>query len=132
MEVNPLIPIGAKIMVDKSKIENLLPNKLINDLPQLINGVIVDYKMTDGMSIGYVLMTENNQKIWIFNSELNKQTIKEYRLDDTNKLDNTKNNNLILGKYKVDYEMNGNRKVITIVNPINLINWIIFTMKDIF
>ena len=131
MEVNPLIPIGAKIMVDKSKIENLLPNKLINDLPQLINGVIVDYKMTDGMSIGYVLMTENNQKIWIFNSELNKQTIKEYRLDDTNKLDNTKNNNLILGKYKVDYEMNGNRKVITIVNPINLINWIIFTMKDI-
>ena len=131
MEVNPLIPIGAKIMVDKSKIENLLPNKLINDLPQLINGVIVDYKMTDGMSIGYVLMTENNQKIWIFNSELNQQTIKEYSLDDTNKLDNTKNNNLILGKYKVDYEMNGNRKVITMVNPINLINWIIFTMKDI-
>ena len=44
MEVSPLIPIGAKIKVDKSKIENLLPNKLLDELPQIINGVIVDYK----------------------------------------------------------------------------------------
>ena len=55
MEVNPLIPIGAKIKVDKSKIENLLPNKLFDKLPQQINGEIIDYKMTDGMGIGYVL-----------------------------------------------------------------------------
>ena len=56
MEVNPLIPIGERIEVDKSKIENLLPNKLLDDLPQVISGEIVDYKMTDGMGIGYVLM----------------------------------------------------------------------------
>ena len=31
MEVNPLIPIGERIEVDKSKIENLLPNKLMDD-----------------------------------------------------------------------------------------------------
>ena len=55
MEVNPLIPIGERIEVDKSKIENLLPNKLLDDLPQMISGEIVDYKMTDGMGIGYVL-----------------------------------------------------------------------------
>ena len=84
MEVNPLIPIGAKIKVDKSKIENLLPNKLLNDLPQMINGEIVDYKMTDGMGIGYVLMTENNLKIWIFTNELNEQTQLEYGIDVTN------------------------------------------------
>ena len=82
MKVNPLIPIGAKIKVDKSKIENLLPNKLLDDLPQMINGEIVDYKMTDGMGIGYVLMTENNLKIWIFNTELNEKTRKEYSLEE--------------------------------------------------
>ena len=54
MEVNPLIPIGERIEVDKSKIENLLPNKLLDDLPKMISGEIVDYKMTDGMGIGYV------------------------------------------------------------------------------
>jgi len=132
MEVNPLIPIGTKIKVDKSKIENLLQNKSMDDLPQIINGEIVDYKMTDGMGIGYVLKTENNQKIWIFNTELNEQTRKEYRLEETNKYYNSKNSDLILGKYKVAYEINGNRNIKTIASPINLINWLIFTMKDIF
>ena len=132
MEVNPLIPIGAKIKVDKSKIENLLPNKLLDTLPKQINGEIVDYKMTDGMGIGYVLMTEDNIKIWIFNTELNEQTRKEYSLQESNKYYNPQNSDLILGKYKVAYEINGNRNIKTIANPINLINWLIFTMKDIF
>ena len=132
MEVNPLIPIGEKIKVDKSKIENLLPNKLLDDLPKMISGEIVDYKMTDGMGIGYVLMTEYNLKIWIFATELNEQTRREYRIKDTKKYYNPKKNDLILGKYTIDYELNGNRNVKTIANPINLIKWIIFTMKDIF
>ena len=132
MEVNPLIPIGAKIKVDKSKIENLLPNKLLDTLPKQINGEIVDYKMTDGMGIGYVLMTEDNIKIWIFNTELNEQTRKEYSLEESNKYYNPQNSDLILGKYKVAYEINGNRNIKTIANPINLINWLTFTMKDIF
>jgi len=132
MEVNPLIPIGTKIKVDKAKIENLLPNKLLDDLPQIIIGEIVDYKMTDGMGIGYVLMTQNNIRIWIFNTELDQQTRKEYRLKETNKYDDSKNTDLIIGKYKIAYEINGNRNIKTIGNPINLINWLIFTMKDIF
>ena len=118
MEVNSLIPIGAKIKVDKSKIEKLLQKKLLDELPQMINGEIVDYKMTDGMGIGYVLMTENNLKIWIFNSELNKQTRREYKIEDTNKSYNPKNNVVILGKYKITYAMNGNRSIKTIANPI--------------
>tara|TARA_Y100001968_G_scaffold261778_1_gene249744 strand:+ start:462 stop:860 length:399 start_codon:yes stop_codon:yes gene_type:complete len=132
MEVNPLIPIGAKIKVDKSKIANLLSNKLWDDLPEIINGEIIDYKMTDGMDIGYVLMTENNLKFWIFNTELNEQTKKEYKFEETKKSYNPQNSDLILGKYKVAYEINGNRHIKTIANPINLFNWLIFTMKDVF
>jgi len=132
MEVNPLIPIGSKIKVDKSKIENLLPNKLLDTLPKQINGEIVDYKMTDGMDIGYVLMTENNLRFWIFNTELNEQTRREYMIEDTIKFNDKNNNDLILGKYKIYYEINGNRSIKTVANPINLINWLIFTMKDIF
>ena len=132
MEVNPLIPIGERIEVDKSKIENLLPNKLLDDLPQMISGEIVDYKMTDGMGIGYVLMTENNLKIWIFNTELNDQTKREYKIVDIRKTLNKKTNDLIIGKYKVAYEINGNRNIKMITNPINLINWLLFTLKDIF
>ena len=131
MEVNPLIPIGAIVKVDKSKIKKSLPSKLLDDLPQIINGKIVDYKMTDGMDIGYVLRTENNLRIWIFNTELNEQTRKEYSLEDTNKAYNFKKADLILGKYKVAYKINGNKNIKTIANPLNLINWLLFTMKDI-
>ena len=132
MKVTPLIPIGTKIKVDKTKIENLLPNKLLDNLPQMINAEIVDYKMTDGMGIGYVLITDNNLKIWIFNTELNDKIRREYKIEETNKSKKQENNDLILGKYKVAFDINGNREIKTIVNPINLINWLIFTMKDIF
>ena len=132
MELNPLIPIGTKIKVDKSKIENILPNKLMDELPQTIYGKIVDYKMTDGRGIGYVLLTENNIKIWIFTAELNAQTRKDYKIEDPIKSNFYIDISYLLEKYKLTYDLNGNRKIKTITNPINLINWLIFTLKDTF
>ena len=132
MNYNPLIPIGSKIKIEKSKIENVIPNKLLDGLPQIINGKVVDYKMTDGMGIGYVLMTENNLKIWIFNSELNDQTRKEYKIEDLKKSENFIAQAISSKLYKVKYDLNGNRKLKNIANPINLLSWLIFTLKDIF
>ncbi len=132
MKFNQLIPIGSNIKVDKSKIEYLIPNKLIDDLPQTIKGEVIDYKMTDGMSIGYVLMTENNLKIWVFNNEINEQTIKEYKIEDTSQSTKLLTNELTLKMSKVDYDINGNRSIKTLINPFNIITWLIFTLRDIF
>ena len=132
MAVIPLIPVGAKIKVDKSKIQNVLPNKILEDLPKMINGEVIDYKMTDGMGIGYVLMTENNLKIWIFNHELNDQTKKEYKIEETKKPTNFIAKALISNLNKVKYNINGDRSVKALTSPINIISWLIFTSKDIF
>tara|TARA_Y100001968_G_C19171456_1_gene625858 strand:+ start:203 stop:601 length:399 start_codon:yes stop_codon:yes gene_type:complete len=132
MKINPLIPLGSIIKVDKYKIKNVRPKNLLDDLPQIINAEIIDYKMTDGMGIGYVLSTENNIKIWIFKSELNDQTKREYEIVDTNNEKSLLANELISQIDKVNYEINGNRSIKTITNPINLISWLIFTLKDIF
>ena len=132
MKINPLIPVGSSIKVDKSKIENVLPKKILDDLPQMINGEVIDYKMTDGMDIGYVLMTENNLKIWIFNSELNEQTRREYKIEDSKKSTNLISKELLSRIKKVEYHLNGNRSIKKLANPINLISWLIFTLKDIF
>ena len=132
MKISPLIPIGARIKVDKSKIENLLAEKILDDLPQTINGEVLDYKMTDGMDIGYVLMTDNNLKIWIFNRELNEQTRKEYKIEDSKTSENITTKEILSQIDKVQYDLNGNRSIIKIANPFNLINWLIFTLKDIF
>ena len=132
MEVIPLIPVGSKIRVDKSKIKNVLPKKTLDSLPKMIDGKVVDYKMTDGMGIGYVLMTENNIKIWIFNHELNEQTKKEYKIKESTKRENIIIEALLSRIYKVDYKINGNRSVKTVATPTNLTSWLIFTLKDIF
>ena len=132
MKINPLIPVGTIIKVEKSKIENVLPKKILDDLPQIINGEIIDYKMTDGMDIGYVLMTENNLKIWIFNNEINEQTRKEYRIVDEKKSENFIPKEISSRIVNIEYELNGNRSIKRLANPINIISWLIFTLKDIF
>ena len=132
MDVTPLIPVGASIKVEKSKIKNVLPNKILDDLPKMIDGKVVDYKMTDGMGIGYVLLTKNNLKIWIFNNELNAQTRKEYKIEELRKSENFIAQQISSQLYKVNYDLNGNKKLRNIANPINLISWLIFTLKDIF
>ena len=132
MNYNPLIPIGSKIKVEKSKIKNVLPKKLLDALPQIINGKVLDYKMTDGMGIGYVLMTENNLKIWIFTNELDSQTKTEYKIVESIKSPNILNSALLSQLKKVKYDINGSREIKTIANPINLISWLIFSLKDIF
>ena len=131
MKINPLIPVGTMIKVDKSKIENLLAEKILDDLPQIINGEVIDYKMTDGMDIGYVLMTDNNLKIWIFNRELNEQTRKEYKIEDSKTSENITTKEILSQIDKVQYDLNGNRSINKIANPFNLIKWLIFTLKDI-
>ena len=132
MNIKPLIPVGSMIKVEKSKIENVLPKKILDDLPQIINGEVIDYKMTDGMDIGYVLLTDNNLKIWIFNNELNEQTKKEYEIEDSNRSTNLITKELLSQIDKVEYELSGNRTIKKIANPFNLISWLIFTLKDIF
>ena len=132
MKINPLIPVGSRIIVEKSKIENVLPKKILDDLPQMINGEVIDYKMTDGMDIGYVLITDSNLKIWIFNNELNEQTKKEYNIEDPNKSTNLITKQLLSRIDKVEYELNGNRGIKKLTNPFNLISWLIYTLKDIF
>tara|TARA_B100000965_G_C19430827_1_gene686429 strand:+ start:78 stop:476 length:399 start_codon:yes stop_codon:yes gene_type:complete len=132
MDITPLIPVGASIKVDKSKIKNVLPNQILEDLPKMINGKVIDYKMTDGMGIGYVLITDNNLKIWIFNNELNDQTKKEYKIKESINTTNFIIKSLLSQLSKVKYELNGNKNYKTIANPMNLISWLIFTLKDIF
>ena len=132
MKINPLIPVGSKVMVDKSKIEKVLAEKILDDLPQIINVEVIDYKMTDGMGIGYVLMTDNNLKIWIFNSELNEQTRQEYKIVDSLESTNLLSKALLSRIDNVKYDLNGNKSIKKIANPFNLISWLIFTLKNIF
>ncbi len=128
MKTNSLLPIGSELNIDKSQIKTDLPQTLINKLPQKIIGKIIDYKITDGSGIGYVLMTESNSKIWIFDNELNEETIKMFDISYNKPM---YNNDTHINQYIEEFELNGNYKINYLLNPINLVKWLLYTLKDI-
>ena len=132
MEFKKLVPIGSTVSIKKHKINKGISKDLYDKLPKLLHGKIIDYKMTDGMGIGYVLMTEKNLKIWIFENELDNKTREVYNIDKSNKFAISNKDTLSFAINKIDYELNGSKSIKAIANPLNLINWLIYTLKDIF
>ncbi len=132
MESKSLIPIGTEIIIYKSKIKTNLPQSLITKLPREINAKVIDYKITDGKGIGYVLMTERKLKIWIFSNELNEEMKAKHCMDDTSYNESMYIKDILISQYVGELELNSNYKISYLLNPINLFKWLIYTLKDIF
>ena len=132
MQSDALIPIGSEINIYKSKIRTDIPQTLLTKLPMEISAKIIDYKITDGTGIGYVLMTDNKLKIWIFCNELNQETKERYGIEDPFYNDNMILNGKIINQYVGELELNGDYKISYLLNPVNLIKWSLYTLKDIF
>ena len=132
MESKALIPIGEEINVYKSKIKTDLPQASLNKLPREITAKIIDYKMTDGNGIGYVLMTERKLQIWIFSNELKEETLRKYGINDISFNEGRNRGSRLIRQYAGEYELNGNYKISYLINPINIFKWSIYTLKDIF
>ena len=132
MESKSLIPIGSEINVFKSKIKTDLPQKLLNNLPREISAKVIDYKITDGEGIGYVLMTENKLKIWIFSNELNEGTKIKFGIEDTSYIESFNSDSILISNFVGEFDLNGNYEISFLLNPINLFKWLIYTLKDTF
>ena len=132
MQSKSLIPIGSEINIYKSTIKTDLPQALLTKLPMEITAKIIDYKMTDGNGIGYVLMTENNLKIWIFSNELNEQAKRKYAIEEVSLDNNINIGRTIIRDYVEEFQLNNDYKISYLLNPINLLKWTLYTLKDIF
>ena len=60
--------IGQKVKV--RRLRQRLPQKALDRLQQNPKGEIVDYKMTDGSGIGYIVRLEIDLTTWFFEDEL--------------------------------------------------------------
>ena len=132
MESKSLIPIGSKIEIFKSKIRTNLPQSLLTNLPRQITAEVIDYKITDGKGIGYVLMTDSKFKIWIFSNELNEETKKKYDINDVYLNEGMNEESTFISQYVGEFKLNGDYTITYLFNPINLIKWSLYTLKDIF
>ena len=127
-------------ILEKTKIGNfaqvnleLSKDRLTKEIVDIINvssvGKIIDFRITDGKSIGVVLQLSDGKEQWFFEDEIE-------LLDENgnliNKINETKqNNNLlfdILGR--LNYE--NKNKADELLNPINFFLWLVVSLKDIF
>ncbi len=62
--------IGSTVKVNLDKVRDRIPSKLLNQLSDNPRGKILDYKMTDGMGIGFVLQLSDGSTSWFFDDEV--------------------------------------------------------------
>ena len=69
-QAEKLIPIGSEVRIEVNRVRKRMSNELVKVLDQNPNGTVVDYKMTDGMSIGLIVRLSNGAKVWFFKDEI--------------------------------------------------------------
>ena len=127
-------------ILDKAKIGNsvqvnleLSKDRLTKEIIDAVNvspvGKIIDFRITDGKSIGVILQLSNGKEQWFFEDEIdlldeNGNVIKKNNIKE-------ENSNFIFNFFKgLNYE--NKNKVSELLNPINFFIWLAVSFKDIF
>ncbi len=85
-------------------------------------GKVIDYKITDGTSIGLVIELNNGNKIWIFEKEI-------AGCQAGNHINQSDGMSIIKIEKDVSFH---NKDLIYVLNPLNLFNWVIYSLKDVY
>ena len=122
------VKIGNTVKVNLDNSKDRLTKETIEAINMSSICTITDFKITDGMGIGVMVNLSNGKEEWFFENELE-------ILDEKGniiKKEQNKNENMTL---KLDLVKNLNYvpkfKFNELLNPINFITWLIFSLKDI-
>ena len=128
MTILDKVQIGNNVRVNLDLTKDRLTKETIEAINISSECTISDFKITDGKGIGVILKLSNGKEEWFFENEIE-------ILDENGKViekakTKSENNNFIIDIVKnLNYEPESKFK--KLLNPINFINWIIFSLKDI-
>ncbi len=129
MTVLDKLKIGSTVKINLKLSKDRLPKETIEAINISSQCKIRDFKITDGMGIGVVVNLSNGKNEWFFENEI--QILDEHGNTIVNEENKIENNNFIYDAVnKINYEPKF--KSIELLNPINFISWLIFSVKDIF
>ena len=138
MYKNPnLVEIGSTVKINVQRIDSTgLPKTLFALLEKDPSAKVVDYKMTDGGGLGFVLKLNDGKVIWCFDYEV----IDPYNLGLSSKDHSIDNNEL---SYRLETNIDkihqssipepviDERNMLSILNPLNFLSWLGFALQDV-
>ena len=120
--------IGGKVLVNLELSKDRLDKNTIDAINVSSKCRIRDFRITDGKGIGVVLKLPNGKEQWFFENEID--ILDEDGNVIEKDIDKNLNTNLILQFLKnLNYENKKNPG--DLLNPINFINWLLVSLKDI-
>ena len=128
MTILDKVQIGNSVKVNLELSKDRLAKDTIEAIKISSKCTISDFKITDGRGIGVIVNLSNGKDEWFFENEIQILDEKGNIIEiEENK---NKNNNLIFEAFKnINYEPKF--KFNELLNPINFMNWLIVSAKDI-
>ena len=128
MTILDKVQIGNSVKVNLELSKDRLAKDTIEAIKISSKCTISDFKITDGRGIGVIVNLSNGKDEWFFENEIQILDEKGNIIEiEENK---NKNNNLIFEAFKkINYEPKF--KINELLNPINFMNWLIVSAKDI-
>ena len=117
-----LLEVGSSVIIDINSIEDRLSESLKIKLAANSSARILDYKLTDGTGIGFLLELSDGTKNWFFSHEIS--SLKENTIVELKKSQSFFNDSRqsIYSGNEIGY----------VTNPINFVKWLNSVTSDIF
>ncbi len=136
MEAIDAIDLGSDVNISTERVKERISQDLIQELRKKPNGTVIDYKITDGRDIGYVIKLISGKKIWVFKDEILEYPVNIYQKDISSEELLLKNiyksfTAKISGQSGAS-KITGNSNLIEVLNPKNFLQWILYVTSDIF
>ncbi len=128
MTVNRKIPIGSPVIIDTIKSKYNFNNKLTREIALMPEGIITGYADENSGEF-LIVKLRSDIEVKITSSELSDCT-KKFYLNEESFFSELRCK--IKDFLKISNITSGNKKIKYVLNPVNFLKWLNFTIKDVF
>ena len=129
MTILDKVKIGTTVKVNLEHSKDRLTKETIEAINNSSKCTISDFKITDGKGIGVIVNLSNGKNEWFFENEIQILDDEGNIIEEENKIKNKDNNFIYNAVNNINYAPK--YKSNELLNPINFITWLIFSLKDI-